>query len=43
MIVRFKQSLAGVYMQSYSSLYTNGMSHMFSESEVEGVIMVSAA
>ena len=41
--MRFKQSLAKVYIQSYSSLYISGMSHIVNESDMDGVIMVSAA
>ena len=41
--MRFKQSLAKVYTQSYSSLYISGMSHIVNESDMDGVIMVSAA
>ena len=41
--MRFEQSLAKVYIQSYSSLYISGMSHIVNESDVDGVIMVSAA
>ena len=41
--MRFEQSLAKVYKQSYSSLYISGMSHIVNESDMDGVIMVSAA
>ena len=41
--MRFEQSLAKVYTQSYSSLYISGMSHIVNESDMDGVIMVSAA
>ena len=41
--MRFEQSLAKVYILSYSSLYISGMSHIINESDMDGVIMVSAA
>ena len=41
--MRFEQSLAKVYILSYSSLYISGMSHIVNESDMDGVIMVSAA
>ena len=41
--MRFEQSLAKVYIQSYSSLYISGMSRIVNESDMDGVIMVSAA
>ena len=41
--MRFEQSLAKVYILSYSSLYISGMIHIINESDMDGVIMVSAA
>ena len=41
--MRFEQSLAKVYILSYSSLYISDMSHIVNESDMDGVIMVSAA
>ena len=41
--MRFEQSLAKVYILSYLSLYISGMSHIINESDMDGVIMVSAA
>ena len=41
--MRFKQSLAKVYILSYSSLYISGVSQIVNESDMDGVIMVLAA